>query len=202
MKKIIRLGMRRPVSTFGKFLITKSADGNHEFWDTENARSICPPNVDKVPWCQIEILEDFVILTAFPQRLPISKVKPTSGYERGIKCLFIKARGQFLMNPYGCYEWDCIFDKIIVSKGIIYGKVTLKDNVTTESWFDSKGNWLAVKQYKKEDEFYTIKLKNGEEINRVCEVLEVKDTHTLAITGINIIYIARDADEVNLFYPF
>lgn len=203
MDKLIRLGYRKPVSTYGKYLIVRTiSTKSYTFWDTENDREISPPYLDEnTPWEEINIYEDVVVLTAFPKRLSADKVKPTSGYTRGVRCVFLKSSGEFLLNPDGCTKTDVVFDDVIIDSDMIICKVTSYDKITTGYWFDFTGTYLAAKQHKQGDTFYTVKLQNGEKIKNVCEVQPVQDIESHAITGLHIICLAKDEAEVNLFYP-
>ncbi len=202
MSEIIRLGSRKPVSTYGKFLIVRTIS-SYTFWDTENDREISPPYLDEnTPWEEIKIYEEVVVLTAFPKRLSVDKVKPTSGYTCGLKCVFLKSTGEFLLNPDSCTNVDVLFDDVTIDGGIIICKVTSYDKTTTAYWFDFAGTYLISKSYKQGDTFYTVKLQNGEKIKNVCEVQPIQDIESYAITGLHIICLAKDETEVNLFYPF
>lgn len=203
MDKLIRLGSRKPVSTYGKFLIAEDSTKSYTFWDTENDCEISPPYLDEnTPWEEMKIYDDVIVLTAFPKRLPVDKAKPTSGYTCGLNCVFLKSSGEFLLNPNGCSKADVVFDDVTINGGIILCKVRSYEKTTTEYWFDFAGICRVSKQHKQEDAFYTVKLQNGEEIKNVCEVHQIEDTETHMITGLHIICLTKDETEVNLFYPF
>lgn len=203
MSRFIRLGSRKPVLTYGEFLITVDGGGSYAFYDTKNNCPIYPPYLaDNVPWCGLKIHDDVVILTAFPERLPVEKAAPTSGYKRGVSCVFLKSRGVFLINPDGNSDVDVIFDKVAIEDCMIWCRVKSYDKTTSEYWFDFEGTWKATIQHNPKDKFYTVEIQNGEKIDRVCEVQTVEDTKTHEVTGLHIICLTKDETEVNLFYPF
>lgn len=209
MDKLIKLrGMFDTVSTCGKFLIAGEPVGHQNgygFYNIETGCEFFPPCFEKgILWEAIETYDDVVILTAPKRNAPIRDGKTVAKDGNKEQYVFSKSKEEFLANPEASSDQNMIFNEVMVSGGIIRCEVKLydieKNHREVICWFDAAGNLRASEIWVNFGE-RSVRLRNGEEIDKVTRVEEVKDTKTDMITGLFIVRKVEGCYE-DLFYPF
>lgn len=221
MSSFIKLGARQLYKVYGKYLIlqNKYVEGNNDsfdftFWDTETNREICPPLIEKderrLKWNRIEIHDECVVLRAYYNLL--CEVKSASGYHYEYCCVFIKSKGEFLVNPHMNYDEDIVFDEVKIKEDKILcsliSVISFGNIEKTIHWFDFNGTWQLSTECKLggfdyETEFpKSIILANGEKIDKICEISEAIDSEAHKVQGLYIICLAEDKTKHNYYYPF
>lgn len=221
MSSFIKLGARQLYKVYGKYLIlqNKYAESNNDsfdftFWDTETNREICPPRIEtcgeRRAWNRIEIYDDFVVLYAWSHGY--FKVKSASGYNYEYCCVFVKSKGEFLVNPHMNCDEDIVFDEVKIKEDKILcsliSVISFGNIEKTIHWFDFNGTWQLSIECKlggfgyKTEFPKSIILANGEKIDKNCEISEVIDSEAHKVQGLYIICLAEDKTKHNYYYPF